>query len=518
MEAGGGGRPSRGAPASPPRVLIVGAGVAGLGAALRLRRASRRFADLRLLEASGRVGGRIRSAKLGNKVVEMGAHWIHGPSRENPVFRLAGEYGLLDEGAMSEENQQVDIGGHLVLPSVCYSSQGQVVSPGLLDSMGVLFLTLLEETRGFLHAADVPVPSVGEYLKEAIAQQVKEWSEDEATKRLKLAILNMYLKVECCVSGTHSMDLVALGPFGEYATLPGLDCTFPNGYEGLTERMRALLPEDCVLFNKVVTTVRWGGSFVEPITGRLFPVQVECEDRETFLADHVLLTIPLGVLKEQQEALFCPPLPPQKVAAIRHLGFGTNNKIFLEFERPFWEPDCQVVEMVWEAESPLAEPPADLPAAWFQKIGAFVVLHPPERYGHILCGFIAGKEAEFMETLTDAEVLADLTQVFRRVTGNPQLAPPKNILRSSWHSEPYTRGSYSYVAVGSCGDDIDALARPLPEEGSDLKPSQILFAGEATHRTFYSTTHGALLSGWREADRLIHLYDGSESQRCAPKL
>nr|XP_056705351.1 peroxisomal N(1)-acetyl-spermine/spermidine oxidase [Euleptes europaea] len=505
-----------------PRVLVVGAGVAGLGAARRLlllpHAPRRRFADLRLLEASGRVGGRVRSARLGKKVIEMGAHWIHGPSQENPVFRLAGEYGLLEESAMSEENQQVEIGGHLVLPSVCYSSQGRVVSPDLMDSMGVLYVTLLEETRGFLRAPEVPVPSVGEYLKEAIAQRAKEWPENEETKGLKLAVLNMCLKVECCVSGTHSMDLVALGPFGEYTMLPGLDCTFPNGYEGLTDGMKASLPKDAVLFNKVVAAIRWGGSYTEGVTGRLFPVQVECEDRETFLADHVIVTVPLGFLKERQETLFCPPLPPRKAAAIQRLGFGTNNKIFLEFEQPFWEPGCQLVEVVWEEESPLAERPTNLPAAWFQKIGAFVVLHPPERYGHVLCGFIAGEEAEFMETLTDTEVLTALTQMLRQVTGNPELAPPKNMLRSKWHSEPYTRGSYSYVAVGSSGEDIDALAQPLPEEASDPMPPQVLFAGEATHRTFYSTTHGALLSGWREADRLIRLYDGSESQRCAPKL
>lgn len=34
------------------------------------------------------------------------------------------------------------------------------------------------------------------------------------------------------------------------------------------------------------------------------------------------------------------------------------------------------------------------------------------------------------------------------------------MLRSHWHSAPYTRGSYSYVAMGSTGDDIDLLAQP----------------------------------------------------------
>uniref|UniRef100_A0A8C3T8Z9 Peroxisomal N(1)-acetyl-spermine/spermidine oxidase n=1 Tax=Chelydra serpentina TaxID=8475 RepID=A0A8C3T8Z9_CHESE len=397
----------------------------------------------------------------------MGAHWIHGPSKENPVFQLAN-----------------------------------------------LFSTLLDQTREFLHVPQVPVPSVGQYMRKEIAQQVKEWTDDDETKWLKLAILNMYLKLECCISGTHSMDQVGLGPFGEYTMLPGLDCTFP-GYGDLPDCMLTSLPKESVVFHKPVTVVRWGGSYRdESQEGRTFPVQVECEDGERFLADHVIITVPLGFLKEHHETFIDPPLPPRKADAIRQLGFGTNNKIFLEFEQPFWPPDCQLIEVVWEDESPLVEAGTDVQAGWFRKLIGFLVLQPPERYGHVLCGFIAGKESEYMETLSDAEVLTALTDVIRRLTGNPHLAPPKKVLRSQWHSAPYTRGSYSYVAVGSSGDDIDVLAQPLPEDA----PLQVLFAGEATHRTFYSTTHGALLSGWREADRLLNLYDTSESHQHKPRL
>lgn len=161
-------------------------------------------------------------------VLELGAHWIHGPSQGNPVFQLAARYQLLGEKDLSEENQQIDTGGHVGLPSVSYGSSGVSVSRELVVEMASLFYSLIDQTREFLHTADAPVPSVGEYLKKEIRQHAAGWTGDEQTRKLKLAILNSFFNVECCVSGTHSMDLVALAPFGEYTVLPGLDCTFPG--------------------------------------------------------------------------------------------------------------------------------------------------------------------------------------------------------------------------------------------------------------------------------------------------
>ncbi|XP_025253771.1 peroxisomal N(1)-acetyl-spermine/spermidine oxidase isoform X1 [Theropithecus gelada] len=498
-----------------PRVLVVGGGIAGLGAAQRLCGHSA-FPHLRVLEATARAGGRIRSERSFGGVVEVGAHWIHGPSRGNPVFQLAAEYGLLGEKELSEENQLVETGGHVGLPSVSYASSGARVSLQLVAEMATLFYGLVDQTREFLHAAETPVPSVGEYLKKEIGQHVTSWTEDEETRKLKLAVLNSFFNLECCVSGTHSMDLVALAPFGEYTVLPGLDCTFSKGYQGLTNCMMASLPEDTVVFEKPVKTIHWNGSFQEAaFPGETFPVSVECEDGDQFPVHHVIVTVPLGFLKEHLDTFFDPPLPAEKAEAIRKIGFGTNNKIFLEFEEPFWEPDCQLIQLVWDDTSPLEDAAPALQDAWFRKLIGFVVL-PAFASVHVLCGFIAGLESEFMETLSDEEVLLCLTQVLRRMTGNPQLPAPKSILRSRWHSAPYTRGSYSYVAVGSTGGDLDLLAQPLPADGAGAQ-LQILFAGEATHRTFYSTTHGALLSGWREADRLLSLW-APQVQQPRPRL
>nr|XP_060497112.1 peroxisomal N(1)-acetyl-spermine/spermidine oxidase [Panthera onca] len=501
------------APGRGPRVLVVGGGIAGLGAAQRLC-SHPAFRRLRVLEATSRAGGRICSERSFGGVVELGAHWIHGPSQGNPVFQLAARYQLLEEKDLSEENQLIETGGHVGLPSVSYTSSGVSVSHELVVEMAGLFYGLIDQTREFLHLPDAPVPSVGEYLKREISQHAAGWTEDEETRKLKLAILNSFFNVECCVSGTHSMDLVALAPFGEYTVLPGLDCTFPGGYQGLTNRIMASLPEDVVVFNKPVKTIHWNGSFREASSpGETCPVLVECEDGGCFPAHHVIVTVPLGFLKERLDTFFEPPLPTQKAEAIRKIGFGTNNKIFLEFEEPFWEPDCQFIQVVWEDTSPLQDGASELQHVWFKKLIGFLVL-PSFKSAHVLCGFIAGLESEFMETLSDEEVLLSLTQVLRRVTANAELPAPRSVLRSRWHSAPYTRGSYSYVAVGSSGDDVDLLAQPLPADGAE---AQVLFAGEATHRAFYSTTHGALLSGWREADRLIALWD-TQAQLPEPRL
>lgn len=57
------------------------------------------------------------------------------------------------------------------------------------------------------------------------------------------------------------------------------------------------------------------------------------------------------------------------------------------------------------------------------------------------------------------------TKYFCNVAGNPTITP-KKLVRSQWFHDPYTCGSYSYVAKGCSGQDIDNLTEPLPLTGS----------------------------------------------------
>ncbi|KAG2463342.1 PAOX oxidase, partial [Polypterus senegalus] len=397
-------------------IVIVGCGISGIGAALKLTQHG--FKNVKILEASGRSGGRIKSTTFGNGIVEIGANWIHGPSKENPVFRLACEHKLLDDKSMSEENQAVDVGGHPPFLPVFYSSSGKRLGPEIVEPASQLFSSLLTKSHDFFGTETEPYPSVGEYVKKEIMHHAAQWKDDAETKRLKMAILSTMLKLECSICGSHSMDLVGLGSFGSYQTLPGIDCTFPGGYESLIHALMKGLPQGIVSYNTPVKCVHWNSSFRPAQPSELtYPVMVECENGEVVPADHVIVTASLGYLKQYFQTFLNPPLPLHKAHSIQRMGFGTNNKIFLEFEKPFWDPSCQVISLVWEDENSLYDATPDVKKFWVKKLFGFTVQHSDERLGHVLCGWIAGHESEYMEELSDAEVKESLTEVLRRFTG-----------------------------------------------------------------------------------------------------
>ncbi|XP_069000868.1 peroxisomal N(1)-acetyl-spermine/spermidine oxidase [Embiotoca jacksoni] len=494
-------------------IVIIGCGISGISAAHRLVKAG--FHHVRILEATARSGGRIKTGRLGDNIVEIGANWIHGPSEENPVFCLARQYGLLDPEALTPENQAMDVGGHPPWIPNFFSSSGRKLSAEDIYPAQEMFVELLNEGSEFQGQQGEPWASVGEFIRSEVQQRAAEkWKDvDASTRSLRLCAISNMLKVECCVTGTHSMDEVGLGAFGLYKTLPGLDCTFPRGYEGLIKNIMSELPRGLVTYNQPVRCVHWSNT-----EKRENPVVVECEDGARIDADHVIVTVPLGYLKKHLSTMFHPPLPLHKLHSVQRLGFGTNNKIFVEFDVPWWDADCEVIHLLWEAEDAMVDQVPDIHRSWIKKLFGFTVLKPTERFGHVLCGWIAGHESEYMETLSELEVTHAVTQLIRRFTGNPAITP-RRILRSQWFHDLWTCGSYSHLRRGCSQQDQDNLMEPLPPKGSQSHSLQVLFAGEATHPCYYSTVHGAVLTGWREAERLISHYSSiSPSEPIKSKL
>ncbi len=72
------------------RILVIGAGMAGLGAARLL---ADRGATVTVLEARDRIGGRVASARLGGATIDLGAAWIHDV-KGNPLSSLADDLDL----------------------------------------------------------------------------------------------------------------------------------------------------------------------------------------------------------------------------------------------------------------------------------------------------------------------------------------------------------------------------------------------------------------------------------------
>ncbi|XP_006894281.1 PREDICTED: spermine oxidase isoform X4 [Elephantulus edwardii] len=470
-----------------PRVVVIGAGLAGLAATKALLEQG--FTDVTVLEASSRIGGRVQSVKLGRATFELGATWIHG-SHGNPIYHLAEANGLLEETTDGERSV-----GRISLYSkngvACYlTNHGRRIPKDVVEEFSDLYNEVYNLTQEFFrHGKPVNAESqnsVGVFTREEVRNRIRNDADDpEATKRLKLAMIQQYLKVESCESSSHSMDEVSLSAFGEWTEIPGAHHIIPSGFMRVVELLAEGIPSHVIQLGKPVRCVHWDLASARPRGPEIEP---------------------RGVLKRQHAAFFRPGLPTDKVAAIHRLGIGTTDKIFLEFEEPFWGPECNSLQFVWEDEAesrPLTYPPE----LWYRKICGFDVLYPPERYGHVLSGWICGEEALVMEQCDDEAVAEICTEMLRQFTGNPNIPKPRRILRSAWGSNPYFRGSYSYTQVGSSGADVEKLAKPLPyTESSKAAPMQVLFSGEATHRKYYSTTHGALLSGQREAARLIEMY------------
>lgn len=131
-------------------------------------------------------------------------------------------------------------------------------------------------------------------------------------------------------------------------------------------------------------------------------------------APYVLLTVPLGVLKEKTMT-FTPPLPARRQTAIKKLGFGTLNKIFVQFEEPFWPH-----EPYWFAQSAdlsqdtnkLFHMPGFIAVGRETPIG-----QKPDSQRNATIGFLmGGRRAIHLESLTDSEkerlVLNQLSQMF----------------------------------------------------------------------------------------------------------
>ncbi|EFN59193.1 hypothetical protein CHLNCDRAFT_138105 [Chlorella variabilis] len=102
--------------------------------------------------------------------------------------------------------------------------------------------------------------------------------------------------------------------------------------------------------------------------------------------------------------------------------------------------------------------------------------------------------AAALEQQTDAEVVGEGLAVLRQLYG-AAVPDPIQVTVTRWAADPFSRGSYSFFAVGNPKSITAELEAPV---------GRLLFAGEATSDK-PATVLGAYLSGLREAKRVLGL-------------
>ncbi|KAL8677863.1 MAG: hypothetical protein Q9186_005749 [Xanthomendoza sp. 1 TL-2023] len=219
--------------------------------------------------------------------------------------------------------------------------------------------------------------------------------------------------------------------------------------------------------------------------------RIHCDDGQALDADRIVLTTPLGILKEGK-LTFDPPLPLWKVEPINRLGFGLLNKIVLVYDKPFWDVEQDMFGLLRESEFPGSLDQED----YVKSRGKFYLFwNCIKTSGRpVLIALMAGEAAIQAECTTDADLVSGVTKELRRMFQDSDVPPPSETIVTRWGNDRFARGTYSYVGPTSLPGDYEVMARPV---------GNLHFAGEATCGTHPATVHGAYISGLRAAAEII---------------
>lgn len=425
------------APQSRKRIVVIGAGLAGLAAAQALKKQGH---EVLVVEARDRIGGRIWSSRQWPDMpLDLGASWIHGV-KGNPLTLIA---------EAIQANRLVTHYGK----AITYNTRGQPLSQAeenRLDNLGARIaqaLTLAQKQDN-----DVSI-------QQAIAPLLAEFSASSEETRFIHFLLNSEMEQE--YSGSTAK--LSAHWYDNDKEFGGDDALFAHGFGLVT----AFLAEGLNIgLGQLVHEIQWDSS----------PVRVMTQ-KSVFLADHVVVTLPLGVL-QAGNVRFSPALPPEQQQAIAKLGMGVLNKCCLRFQEAFWPDDVDWLEYI----------PAT-PGAWAEWVSFMRVANMP-----ILLGFNAADRGREIEQWPDQQIVASAMQTLKTLFGS-HIPEPIGYQITRWAADPFALGSYSYNAVGSTPQMRKALAKPLGK--------RLFFAGEACHEDYFGTAHGAYLSGLHAAEEIL---------------
>lgn len=156
----------------------------------------------------------------------------------------------------------------------------------------------------------------------------------------------------------------------------------------------------------------------------------DLSQEKVVLCENVVCTMSLGFLKENLEKIIEPSnlIPNEKLVAVSRIGYGTVNKIFLEYEKPFWSDNLEGVHNIWikedDIEYLLNKTKNFTDNNWFENISYFETVNNHE---NLLSAWIGG--CQFSEKYSDEKIASDCTMVLRKMLKNKDIPIPKSVKR-----------------------------------------------------------------------------------------
>jgi monoamine oxidase len=450
-------------------VLVIGAGIAGITAALRLEACGYKVI---ILEARKEIGGRIRICHN----VPLGPMFIHeageypGEGGIDAYVRSHPDY-LLTTADLPSSQPMPALLEELSIPSwetwnVDFVQNTKVVGEKSKDFDLMQFKTYHLNYRNQYVDYYTDIPSHhSDSLEDRFAKALLRTYE-EAYSGLSLEELSEAMDN----SKENGLDFFK---YGDSHRLVGI-----NGYYTLIKAMQQKLKNTELYLDAFVKKVEPIAP-VPPSSAKSEKVKVTLLSGKQFEADALIATLPLGVLQKNEVEIV--NLSAAKKSAIQNLKMGLMNTVILKFEKQFWsnENNNFIIINTSQGKRPITL------LLNFNKIS-------PELEPTLMASFFA------LDAMREKEILISEAKNAIKAAwpGSPD---PLVEEATSWHFDPYTYGSYASFSKLTRHQDIVNLMSP--EWGGRL-----VLAGDAiVPLGLVGCVHGAYISACRAA-RLIDEY------------